>query len=183
VSYAGKEKALALSSAGAFQVYESETMAVAAGDMVQITKNNPKANVKTGELRKVVAINKTSLTLDNGKRLDIAEGVHLRQGYTVTSHGAQGHDAPACYLFLPGSAAGMMNQRQLLVDISRAKEELRVFSDSPELLEQRVVQPEERKSALSLLLSQAVTEHVFDQARRAAMNQARRVAKEMGITR
>jgi conjugative relaxase-like TrwC/TraI family protein len=151
VSHAGKEQALALSSATSFQVYEAETMPIAAGDMVQITKNNPKANIKTGELRKVISLNETSLKLDNGKHLDIAEGVHLRQGYTVTSHGAQGHDEQSCYLFLPGSAAGMMNQRQWLVDISRAKEELKVFTDCPELLEQRVVQSAERRSALDLI--------------------------------
>lgn len=151
VSHAGKEKPLPLSSATAFQLYESETMPLAVGDMVQVCKNNPKANVKTGELRKVASLNGAYLTLDNGKRLDISEGVHLRQGYTVTSHAAQGHDAQACFLFLPGSAAGLMNQRQWLVDISRAKEELKVFTDCPELLEQRVVQPEERKSALDLI--------------------------------
>jgi len=41
-------------------------------------------------------------------------------------------------------------------------------------------QPEERKPAFSLLLSKAVTNHVLDPSRRAAMNQAkeaRRVAK------
>ena len=45
----------------------------------------------------------------------------------------------------------MMNQRQWLVDVSRAKEEFRMFTDCPELVEQRVVQPEEQKTALSIV--------------------------------
>src|ERR1700680_5014330 len=114
--------------------------------MVQVTKNNPKANIKTGELRKVLEVSAGQLKLDNGKWIDLSEGVHIRQGYTVTSHGAQGHTTKTCYVFLPGSASGMMNQRQWLVDISRAREELRVFTDCVELLEQCVVRPEERKS-------------------------------------
>jgi conjugative relaxase-like TrwC/TraI family protein len=157
VSHVGKERALPLASAKAFQVYESATMPLAAGEMVQITKNNPKANIKTGELRKVLEVSAGQLKLDNGKLIDLSEGVHIRQGYTVTSHGAQGHDEKACYLFLPGSASGMMNQRQWLVDISRAKEELRVFTDCPELMEQCVVRPEERKSALSLIIPEIKT--------------------------
>jgi ATP-dependent exoDNAse (exonuclease V) alpha subunit len=157
VGHAGKERVLPLAAAKAFQIYESETMLLAAGEMVQITKNNPKANIKTGELHKVLEVSSGQLKLDNGKWIDLSEGVHIRQGYTITSHGSQGHDEKACYLFLPGSASGMMNQRQWLVDISRAKEELRVFTDCPELMEQRVVQPEERKSALSLIIPEIKT--------------------------
>jgi hypothetical protein len=82
----------------------------------------------------------------------------------------------------PGSVAGMMNQRQWLVDVSRAKEELRMFTDCPELVEQRVVCPEECPSAISLL-SQAVTKVMgIDLQRRAAMRQAQRgldVAQEL----
>jgi hypothetical protein len=151
VSHGLHEKALPISAAAAFQVYEAEVMPVATGDMVQVTKNNPRAKVKTGELHKVLEVSSDHVQLDTGKCLEISEGVHLRQGYSVTSHGAQGHDAKGCYLFLPGSAAGMMNQRQWLVDISRAKEEFRMFTDCPELVEQRIVQPEEHKTALSIV--------------------------------
>jgi hypothetical protein len=115
---------------------------IAASDKILITKNNPKASIKTGDLARVKAIDDSYLTLENGRKLDITEGLHLRQGYSVTSHGSQGHQAITCFPFLPASAAGMMNQRQWLVDISRAKEELRVFTDCSELLEQCVVRPE-----------------------------------------
>jgi conjugative relaxase-like TrwC/TraI family protein len=151
VSHNGQEKQLPLADSTAFQVFESGVMPIAAGDKILITKNNPKASIKTGDLARVKAIDDSYLTLENGRKLDISEGLHLRQGYSVTSHGSQGHQAITCFPFLPASAAGMMNQRQWLVDISRAKEELRVFTDCPELLEQCVVRPEERASALSLV--------------------------------
>ena len=75
------------------------------------------------------------------------------------------------YLFLPSSAAGMFNRRQWFVDISRAKEELRVYTDCAELLEQSVVRPNERKSALSFLTTKAMAVRMpgIEHAKREAM--------------
>jgi conjugative relaxase-like TrwC/TraI family protein len=150
----GVTKTMPISDASAFGLYESAMMPLAAGDMIQITKNNARLGVKTGELRKVLSVTDQLVSLDNGKQIDVSEGLHARQGYTVTSHGAQGHDAPACFLFLPASSAGMMNQRQWLVDVSRAKEELRMFTDCPEVVAHQIEQTEARQTALSLLAKQ-----------------------------
>jgi AAA domain/TrwC relaxase len=147
----GQEKALPLSNAKDFQVYESGVMELSAGDRLLMTRNNAKANVRTGDIRKITRIDARSITLDNGKTLDITEGLHARQGYTVTGLVSQGDQATACYAFFPASAAGQINQRTWLVSISRAQTELRVFTDCPELLEQRAVMPEDRDSALSLV--------------------------------
>jgi hypothetical protein len=126
-------------------------MELSAGDRLLMTKNNAAANVRTGDIRKIKSINGRSVTLANGKSLDISEGLHARQGYTVTGLVSQGDQAAACYPFFPASAAGMINQRTWLVSISRAQTELKVFTDCPELLEQRAVMPEDRDSALSLV--------------------------------
>jgi hypothetical protein len=45
----------------------------------------------------------------------------------------------------------MINKRTWLVSISRAQTELKVFTDCPELLEQRAIMPEDRDSASSLV--------------------------------
>jgi hypothetical protein len=79
----------------------------------------------------------------------------------------------------------MMNQREWLVDISRAKEEFRMFTDCPEVVEQRVVMPEEQKTALSLV--GGYTAKKMEWAQEADLQQhARRIerarAKERGNT-
>jgi hypothetical protein len=64
VSYAGRENALPLDSATAFGVFESGVMPLTEGDMILATRNNPRANIKTGELCKVKAIDERYLTLE-----------------------------------------------------------------------------------------------------------------------
>jgi len=59
----------------------------------------------------------------------------------------------------------MINRRTWLVSLSRGQEESRVFTDCPELLEQCVVRPEERESALSLA-SGSQPAPAIEQARR-----------------
>jgi conjugative relaxase-like TrwC/TraI family protein len=148
----GKRKALPLHQAGFFQVYEAGTMRLAPGDQLLINRNNDRARVSTGDLVRVTAMDERTVTLDNGHRLNTTQGLHARMGYTVTSPSSQGHQAPACYPFLPASASGMVNARQMGVSLSRAREDLQIFTDQLELLEERAVMPEDRRSASDLLV-------------------------------
>jgi hypothetical protein len=81
-------------------------MDLAAGDRLLMTKNNAEANVRTGDIRKIRSINGRTVTLDNGKSINIGEGLHARQGYTVTGLVSQGDQAAACFPFFPASSAG-----------------------------------------------------------------------------
>ncbi|MBV8640707.1 MAG: AAA family ATPase, partial [Verrucomicrobia bacterium] len=151
VSRDGQEKPLPLSDALSFQVYEAGVMALAPGDRILITKNNPRANVRTGDLCQVRTIDDRYLTLDNGKKLDITEGVHCREGYTVTGFVSQGSEKATVLSYFPGSAAHMINQRTWHVNISRAVKSLRIYTDCLPLIEQRAVTPEDRRSATELV--------------------------------
>jgi hypothetical protein len=126
-------------------------MALAPGDRVLITKNNPRASVRTGDLCQVRAIDARYLTLDNGKKLDITEGLHCRQGYTVTGFVSQGSEKATVLSYFPGAAAHMINQRTWHVNISRAVKSLRIYTDCLPLIEQRAVTPEDRGSATELV--------------------------------
>ena len=72
--------------------------------------------------------------LENGRELDASKGLHIRQGYTVTSQASQGHQRVAALAFLPASAENQVDAKQMLVTISRAIENLRIHTDSTEVL-------------------------------------------------
>jgi hypothetical protein len=71
----GVQKVLPLQQWKTFNVYRRDTMPVAIGEHLLITKNNRGANLRNGELRKVAAIDGDRITLDNGRQL-------LMQGIT-----------------------------------------------------------------------------------------------------
>ena len=70
----------------------ADTMPIAVGEHLLITKNNRGANLRNGELRKVAAIDGNRITLDNGRQLNSSRPLHVRQGYTVTSQTSQSHE-------------------------------------------------------------------------------------------
>ena len=104
VSRNGREMLLPLGQAKDFNVYYRDTMPVAVGEHLLITKNNRRANLRNGDLRQVQAIDGSTITLDNGYRLDASKPLHIRQGYTMTSQASQGHENPKMFAFLPVSA-------------------------------------------------------------------------------
>jgi hypothetical protein len=79
----GIERALPLQQWKTFNVYRVDTMPVAVGEHLLITKNNRGANLRNGELRKVAAIDVDRITLDNRRQLNSSRPLHVRQGYSV----------------------------------------------------------------------------------------------------
>ena len=66
----GKERQLPLRLAQDFNVYRAESMPVAVGERVLITKNNRKASLTNGDLLEVKAIDQAGILLENGRRLE-----------------------------------------------------------------------------------------------------------------
>lgn len=64
----GKERLLPLHLAEDFNVYRAESMPVAVGERVLITKNNRKASLINGDLLEVKAIDQTGILSDTGTR-------------------------------------------------------------------------------------------------------------------
>ena len=96
----GVEKVLPLQQWKTFNVYRFDTMPVAVGEHLLITKNNRGANLRNGELCKVAAIDGDRITLDNGRQLNSSRPLHIRQGYTVTSQASQSHESVKMFGFL-----------------------------------------------------------------------------------
>jgi hypothetical protein len=101
-------------------------------------------------LRQVQAIDGNTITLDNGYKLDASKPLHIRQGYTMTSHASQGHENPKMFAFLPVSATSQINAVQMLVSLSRASREVRLYTDSKAVLREAVIRPGQGASAIEL---------------------------------
>jgi len=134
-----------------FNVYRAQTMPVAVGERLLITKNNRKANLTNGDLFVVKAIDQTGISLENGRRLERSKPLHIRQGYTITSQISQGHERAKMFGFLPVSATSQINAVQMLVSLSRASQEVRLYTDSSEVLKEAAVRPGQGQSAVELI--------------------------------
>jgi conjugative relaxase-like TrwC/TraI family protein len=145
------EKALPLRQWKTFNVYRCDTMPVAVGEHLLITKNNRAANLRNGELRKVAAIDGDRITLDNGRQLNSSRPLHVRQGYTVTSQTSQSHESVKMFGFLPVSSTSQVNVVQMLVTLSRPTREARLYTDSGEVLLEAALRPGHGMSAVELL--------------------------------
>lgn len=99
-------------------------------DRVQFTRNNRHMGVKNGQNGTVEAINGKILQvqLDNGQRrtIDTAVYDHIKLGYAMTTHKAQGDTRHQNFVLLGGS----MQDRELsYVQLSRTKGKTFLFTD------------------------------------------------------
>lgn len=102
------------------------------GDRVLFTRNSRLYGVKNGTLATVEEIDNSHQTirarLDNGDRrtISLQRYEHIRLGYAVTTHKAQGATAENVFVL----AGGPMQDRELsYVQASRARGETRIYTD------------------------------------------------------
>ena len=58
---------------------------------------------------------------------------------------------PRCSAFLPVSATSQINAVQMLVSLSRASQEVRLYTDSSEVLKEAAIRPGQGRSAVELM--------------------------------
>jgi len=147
----GREELLPLGQSKLFNVYYRDAMPIAVGEHLLITKNNRRSNLRNGDMRQVQTIDGKTITLDSGYRLDASKPLHIRQGYTMTSQASQGHEKPKMFAFLPVSATSQINAVQMLVSLSRASREVRLYTDSKAVLREAAIRPGLGASAIELI--------------------------------
>jgi hypothetical protein len=109
------------------------------------TQNNARRGLYNRDLVKVQKIEGNLLHLDNHRVLDASQGLHLRQGYSVSSQASQGHQCDVTLAFLPASAENQIDAKQMTV--SRAREQLRIYTDSTAVLREAATRSGDRESA------------------------------------
>lgn len=105
------------------------------GDRILFTRNSRLHGVRNGNLGTIERIEPTTKTiharLDDGKSVcfSLNDYGHVRLGYAVTTHKSQGMTAKNAYIL----AGGSMQDRELsYVQVSRAKETTRIYTDKIE---------------------------------------------------
>ena len=63
----------------------------------------------------------------------------------------QGHERAKMFGFLPVSATSQINAVQMLVSLSRASQEVRLYTDSSEVLKEVAIRPGQGRSAVELI--------------------------------
>ncbi|MCP5523248.1 MAG: relaxase domain-containing protein [Verrucomicrobiales bacterium] len=108
------------------------TERVYAGDRVVFTRNDPALGVFNGDLGAVVSVSPDTVAvrLDRGPTLKVDPDAypHCRLAYCLTTHKAQGMTTDRAFVLLGG---GMQDRHTSYVQVSRARDETRLFASEP----------------------------------------------------
>ena len=149
----GQARILPLAQAKSFNVYSQEAVSLAVGDTLRITKNFRvgTSRFKNNELCTVTAIDRESITVDDGRVIKRTGSLHLDQGIAVTSHASQGKTVDQVIVSVPVAAFSQTNEAQFYVSMSRARHAMHLYTDSKVALKEAVMRPSERLSPSELL--------------------------------
>jgi ATP-dependent exoDNAse (exonuclease V) alpha subunit len=93
-----------------------------------------------------------SIQLDSGRRvqLDSAKSRHLDYGYAVTSHSSQGQtvDRALVYIDTEQTSSLALNSRLAYVAVSRARYDVRIYTNDAEKLTEALSRQTSKSSAL-----------------------------------
>ena len=95
---------------------------------------------------------------NNGELSDArgAKGLHIDQGFVVTSHAAQAQTVDEVIVSVPVDSFSQANEAQFYVSMSRGREAMHLFTDSKIALREAVTRPSSRLSPLELLNSEGI---------------------------
>jgi conjugative relaxase-like TrwC/TraI family protein len=145
--------AVPVEHAAKFSVYRPEAIALAAGDKIRFTGNvktlDNKHTLKNGMAHTVTGFMPNGIRLENGWVIG-ADAGHFRHGFVETSFGSQGKTVQRVILGMAAESIPAMNMEQLYVSASRAKEWIRVYTDSKEEIREAVKRSSHKLAALDL---------------------------------
>jgi conjugative relaxase-like TrwC/TraI family protein len=154
----GTEALLELEQAKRFQVSRTRDIGIARGDRIRITKNGElKADgqavgtkVNNGDIYAVDGFTKEGdIRLEKGKILPRNWGF-LNHGYVDTSQAAQGKTVDRIFISVGNESIPAEDRKGWYVDVSRGKEQARIYVDSKEDVRGAIARSGERLSAVEL---------------------------------
>lgn len=146
--------AIPFDQADRFDVFRTETLGIASGDLVRVTANATTADghrVNNGQVYgvKSVAADGT-ITLDNCWRLGPRFG-YLDFGFVSTSHASQGKTRDRVIIAAAAESFPAANREQLYVSASRGRHSLSLYTDDQAGLREAVSIPTDMTSATELM--------------------------------
>ncbi len=154
----GKTPSLPLDKSARYDVFDADTIPLAKGDRIRITKNGFDADGKrlnNGDLLTVTAVSKGAILLQHEisratHRLDPSFG-HLAHAHCITSHAAQGKTVDQVFIYQPAATFPATDARQFYVSVSRARDRATIYTDDKEELLHHAENPRDRQSAIELV--------------------------------
>lgn len=160
----GVEVDLPLDHADRFQVYEKESIKLAVGDRVRITRNgwtaDERARLTNGMDHIVTGFTKHGAIMLDGfgnrqPRLVPSKYGHLAYGSVMTSHSAQGKEVDRVIVVQGTSSAGASGTEQFYVTISRGRQSVVIYTDDKCALIEMVKRSGVRVSGIELVTDPA----------------------------
>jgi ATP-dependent exoDNAse (exonuclease V) alpha subunit len=153
---------LSLNMAAFFQIYESRKIALAAGDIIRVTKNGftkDKRRLNNGDLKQVKRFTKEGdIKLTNGWVVSKDYG-NLTHGYCLTSYSSQSKGVDCVFVAESSESFRAAGREQFYVSASRFKEALTIYTDDKHQLLDAVRKSSHRPSATDLV-SKEISESI-----------------------
>lgn len=145
---------LPLSEAQNFNIYATQDIALSIGDKIRITKNgftDTKNRLNNGSIYQVKNFDKNgNIKLNNDWILNKDYG-NFNHGYTVTSHASQGKTVNTVLIAQSSKSFNASSKEQFYVSVSRAKQNVKIYTDDKKALKQAIMRSDERTTATELL--------------------------------
>ena len=132
------------------QQYEEVVREFSKGDKIVFTKNDKKLNVNNGETATIKDINSETGMLHlekDGKDLkfNVNDYRYLDHGYAITTHKSQGQTARNVVAYMDSKA---QNFNSFYVSITRAEDNIKIFTDNKEDLKKFIDVEQEKLNAV-----------------------------------
>lgn len=135
------------------EVFCPEQRLFAIGDRIQFRRPDRALSVANGEFATVLALDDTKAILrtDRGRKLTASLGRlrHIDHGYASTSHSSQGATVDRVIVNIDTlRSVELVNRKQFYVSISRARDQITIYTDDREALRHAVNRNREKSVAL-----------------------------------
>jgi ATP-dependent exoDNAse (exonuclease V) alpha subunit len=126
------------------EVYRAVARELGEGDKIIFSKNDRESGLLNGQTAVVRHLDASTgqaqvLTREGEIReVNLRENGHWNHGYAVTAHAAQGATADRVFIHAESHRANLTTQRSLYVGISRARDEVKIFTDDAAKLREAV---------------------------------------------
>lgn len=143
-----------VSQAARFQVFHPGLLAVAAGDVLRVTKNGKTVDgraVNNGDLLHVTGFDEAGNIKTREKKTLAQDFGHLDYGYVSTSYGSQGTDVKRVFIGQSAASFPASSIEQFYVSVSRGQKQATIYTDNKAELLEVVQRSDERLSATELM--------------------------------
>ena len=156
----GLDVVIPLNHASRFNVYETRSLNLAAGDKIRITQNGQTLGGKrltNGSLREITGFTKNGDIIVKAGRHGKEHAVisrdygNLAHGYAVTSHASQGLTVDRVSIAQGSNSFPASSREQWYVSLSRGRESAKIYTDNKAELMEQVKDSSTRLSATELM--------------------------------